>query len=370
MKKILFSAVSLDMGGIETALVALINYLADIKENNDYKYNITLVLEKKQGIFLDIINKRISIIEYTPNSNKNIILRKCFNFVNQIKFIHQYKNKFKFSASYATYSCPASFVARTASKNSVLWCHMDYLGQFENNKKKVKEFFNEKKYKQFKKMIFVSEKSKDTFLEVFPKMKDKVEHINNFINDEEIKLKAAEKIDLNFEKDLEGVIFINIGRHDENQKKLTRLIKVAENLKKQNLKFTILLVGDGEYTNEYKKLVEKYKLKNNIIFLGKKKNPYPYLKLSDCLVLTSDYEGSPVVFTEAMVLNKPIITTNVAGSEQINNNFGYIANMDATDITEKMKNVILNGYKIKNKFDAPKYNDEIKNKINKIIGEG
>lgn len=39
MKRILFSAVTLDVGGIETALVTLLNYLVN-------KYEITLVLEK------------------------------------------------------------------------------------------------------------------------------------------------------------------------------------------------------------------------------------------------------------------------------------------------------------------------------------
>ena len=43
MKKILFSAYSLNIGGIETALVNLINYLVDQE-----KYDITLALEKKE----------------------------------------------------------------------------------------------------------------------------------------------------------------------------------------------------------------------------------------------------------------------------------------------------------------------------------
>ena len=53
MKKLLFSAYSLDVGGIETALVTLLNELAK------KQYEITLVLEKKQGIFLEDIDKKI-----------------------------------------------------------------------------------------------------------------------------------------------------------------------------------------------------------------------------------------------------------------------------------------------------------------------
>ena len=47
MKKILFAAYSLDYGGVETALITLLNYLS--KED----YDITLCLERKQGVFLD-----------------------------------------------------------------------------------------------------------------------------------------------------------------------------------------------------------------------------------------------------------------------------------------------------------------------------
>ena len=175
MKKLLFSAVTLDVGGIETALVTLLNYLAQ-------EYEITLVLEKKQGLFLDTLNKKIKVIEYTPNNNKIIFIRKAINYLKQKKFQKQYKNQFDFSCAYATYSNPASFVARTASENCVLWCHMDYLSQYKGDKNKVKKFFEEKHYREFSKLVFVSEKSKETFLEVFPEMQEKVLHINNLIN--------------------------------------------------------------------------------------------------------------------------------------------------------------------------------------------
>ena len=44
MKKILFAANSLGLGGIETAMLSLVNYLAKQKINNEYKYDITIVL--------------------------------------------------------------------------------------------------------------------------------------------------------------------------------------------------------------------------------------------------------------------------------------------------------------------------------------
>lgn len=365
MKKLLFAAHDLGLGGIETALVALVNYLSELKHGENYKYEITLVLEKKQGIFLKNLNKRIKIIEFTPNTNKIVFLRKLKNLYKKIMFIIKYKNKFDFSAAYATYSLPASFVARTASKNSALWCHMDYVEQYQNDIEKVKEFFKEKKYKEFRNIVFVSEQGKKTFRKVFPEMKN-VYAINNIIDYKNIIKKSQESIEEKIDKN--NTIFLNVGRHDEEQKKLSRIIKACNKLKKEELKFKVIFVGEGKNNEEYKKMVKNYKLEKYIIFLGKKENPYPYFKIVDCILLSSEYEGSPVVFTEAMVLNKPIITTNVSGSDNIKGNYGFVIEKNTEQLYEKMKEFILNGYEIKKQFNPEEYNKEIKEKLEEIIG--
>ena len=89
MKKLLFAAYSLDVGGIETALITLLKELC-------HKYEITLALEKKQGIFLSELPENIKIITYTPSNNKIALIRKCINLCKQIKFRITYKNKFDF----------------------------------------------------------------------------------------------------------------------------------------------------------------------------------------------------------------------------------------------------------------------------------
>ena len=369
-KKILFAAVSMDVGGIETALVTLLNYLAKQK-----KYEITLVLENKLGIFLDYIDSNIKIIEYTPNNNKIIPIRKIINLFKQIKFKNKYKNRYDFSASYATYSNSGSFVARTASKNSALWCHMDYLTQFNNDEEQVRKFFKQKHYNKFNKIIFVSERSKQTFLKVFPELKKTVLHINNFIDGKGIESKSNEKLEENIQelKERDNVIFLNVGRHDERQKRLTRLLEATKMLKldtKVKKSFKLILIGDGEDTNQYKKIVKKYGIEDVVCFMGRKKNPYPYFKLANYVILTSDYEGSPVVFTEAMILNVPIITTDVAGAEQLRGNYGIITTREVNDIYKTMKKAINNQFKIKEKFDYEEYNAKIKQQLIKLIEEG
>lgn len=367
MKKLLFGAYSLDLGGIEKALVILVNTL------QEKGYDITLVLEKKQGIFLNEINPQIKIIEYTPSNSQNTIKRKLTNLFKRIKFTLKYKNKFDFSACFATYSLPASFIARTASQNCYLWGHADYLTLFDNNEEQMKEFFIERDYDKFKKIIFVSEEGKQNFIKVFPQMKEKTIVCNNLIDAKKIikmseqKLTDEETKKIRNNEDSKTTTFINVGRHEERQKKLSRLIDAASLLKKDNFDFQILLIGDGPQTEEYRKQVKEKQLENNILFLGRKQNPYPYFKISDCVVLTSDYEGYPVVFLESYILKKPIITTKVSDYKEVENKHGYVTEKDTTDIYKKMKLFITNGFEKTEKFNYEKYNTEIIQKIEKLF---
>lgn len=358
MKKLLFAAVDMDVGGIENALLTLLNYLVE------KGYNITLVLEKRQGVFLDNLDNRINIIQYTPTKSKNIFIRKSINLMKRILFAIRYRSKFDFSASFATYSRIASFVARIASNNSVLWGHADYLELFNGDEEKVKEFFNELHYDDFRRIVFVSKKACQSFIHVYPNVKDRVLFCNNLVDYEKIKDLANETI----KKEKEKYTFVNVGRHDEVQKKLTRIIEATKMLKEDNLDFEVLFIGEGKDTKLYKKLVEKFGVQNEIKFLGLKKNPYPYMKLADSIILSSDYEGYPVVFLEALILNKPIITTNVADAIQdINGKYGKVVDKTTKDLYKVMKQFIEHGYEIEYKFNPEEYNKEIMENLENLI---
>ena len=356
MKRILFSAYSMDVGGIETALITLLKNIKD-------KYDITLVLEKKQGIFLNDIPENIKIITYKPNNFKITLIRKIINFIKQQLFKIKYKNKYDFSTSFATYSYSSSFVARIASKNSALWVHNDYLNFYNGDVEKYKDFFKKVKVENFKKIVFVSENDKDTFIKYFENQKDKCIKCNNLIDYNRI-IKKSKEPALGFEERENIVTFINLGRHKEPQKKLSRIISATKRLNEEGYIFRVLFVGDGEDGENYKKQAEEI---NNIEFLGAKKNPYPYLAKSDCLLMSSDYEGYPVVFIESMILGKPIITTDVSDSNQdVKDRYGIVVEKSEDGVYSGMKEYLDKGYNIP-KFDAKKYNEEIMEKLEEIF---
>ncbi len=355
VKKILFASYSLDVGGIETALITLLKKLSN-------KYNITLVLERKQGVFLNQLPKNINVITYEPCQIKNVLLRKMSNFFRQFKFKLKYKNKFDFSACFATYSFPSSFVARTASKNCALWVHNDYLNFYDNDIIQYRKFFKDIKIFDYKKIVFVSNMDKRVFIAQFPECSKKVVVCNNLIDDDKIIKKSEESVE--FEKRDDIVTFINIGRHDEKQKRLSRIINATKKLNKEGYKFRVVFVGKGTSTKKYQEMSRNIK---NIEFLGPKQNPYPYLKNSDALLMSSEFEGYPVVFVEAKVLNKPIITTDVSDSKlDIANKYGIVVEKSEKGVYEGMKQFLQNGFNAE-RFDVDEFNNQILEKLDKII---
>lgn len=368
MKKVLFSAYSLDVGGIETALVTLLKYL--VKE-----YDITLVLEKKQGVFLEDLPKEIKVITYAPSDIKFTLIRKIVNFVKQLIFKIKFKNKFDFSADFATYSMPASFVARMTSKNNAIWIHNNYLNFYDNDIKQYRKFFKNLKVQDFKKIVFVSDLDRKVFIAQFPELINHTVVCNNLIDYEKIQKLANEKIPNEELKEIFGEnhlknekepIFINVGRHDEKQKKISRIIDATEKLNKQGFKFKVLLVGKGTNTKDYKKIIEEKGI-NNIIMLGAKKNPYPYFKLSDCFLLSSQFEGYPVVFVESQILGLPILTTDVSDSKKdIDGVFGQVVENSSKGVYRGMKNFLEKGLKTQ-KFNPEVFNKTIVKQIKEII---
>lgn len=360
MKKIVFFAYSLDTGGIERALISLLKEL-------DYQlYEVTLILERKEGAFLNEIPFQVKIVEYRISTSKFTPLRKIKNRLKIAKMIAINHNKFDFACCYVPYSIPGSILTRYLSKNNSIWIHSDYYYLYNKDKNKITKFFNDRNISSFKHIIFVAEEAKNNFEKIYPELKDKVCTCNNLIDYKDIIKKEKSNV---LQKKPKCPLFVNIARHQEHAKKITRLINASVILKTAGYDFEVWLIGSGEDSKLYEDLIKKYDISDKVKMFGTQKNPYPYLKMADTFILTSDYEGFPVVYLESLILNKPIITTIDIAIDglSIKDNYGLVANKNEKDIALKMKQFIENGYKIKNPFDFQKYNDNINNKIIKMI---
>lgn len=356
-KKIIFFAYDLDIGGIETALLNLLNNL------NYDKYDVSLILEYKRGINLEFINKNVKVIEYNLSTNKIVILRKIFNFIKRFIWTLKNKNKYDFSCAFATYSKMGCKLAKIASQNNSIYIHSDYFYVYNGNERNIRNFFDERGISEFKKIVFVSENSRQSFLKYYPSFDSKTYVINNFIDDKRIIKLADEKIE---EKKEADILFTYVGRLDDSVKKVNRIIYTIKKLNENNLNCELIIVGSGPDEEKYKKYVLDNNVSKSIKFVGKKSNPYPYMKMADYIVLCSDYEGFPVTYLEAITLQKKIITTIDVTDNiiKIPLNYGYIVSKDEEKMYEEILEIIRND---KLKYSKFTISDYLKNNKEKLI---
>lgn len=373
-KKILFTTYDLRIGGVEKVLVNLLNNL----DHN--KYEITLYLQFKEGDFLNQLNSNIIVKDYNLSKSKNIIYRKLVNGIKFISVLLKNYHKYDFSCCFGSGYIPSAKLALLASKKNAAWLHTniinfmrnnDYLQQLYKNDKtleeKCKRFINSYHFRRFKNLIFVSDNAKDAYLTLYPDDKSRIKVIRNLIDTDFIAQNINEKISI--KKDKTNITFLNVSRHTEYDKKLTRLIEACKKLK-ENYNFKVIMVGSGEQTTYYKKLVKKYKLDNYFEFVGFKSNPFPYYKIADAFVLCSQFEGFPTTFIEAMVMGVPIITTDVSDAKSmIDNKYGIVVSNNDEAIYDGMKKFLDQGFKAKETFDAKKYNENSLNKLECMFNE-
>lgn len=355
-KKIIFLAYNLDIGGIERAIL---NY---IKQIDKKRYDVYLMLEKQEGIYLDEVPKDVKIIDFNISRSKNIIIRKIKNAFKLLYFSFKYYNKFYFSGCFATTRKSCIILGKRFSKNNALWFH----GEYWYNSKEANRFLKYVKANKYKKIIFVANKLKENYEIERPNTNQKLYVINNLIDYKNMIELSKETINLKKEK----TTFLNVGRHEESAKKLTILINAVAKLLTEGYDFNLWLVGDGPDKEKYEKLVDELGIKNNVLFLGKQKNVFPYYKECDCVVLSSKMEGNPVVYLESKVMNKPIISTNVSDAKIELNGYGIVTGLNLENYYKGLKKFLDEGYIIKEKFNAEKYNNDILNKIYDVVDKG
>ena len=171
-------------------------------------------------------------------------------------------------------------------------------------------------------------------------------------------------LDLKVRPQSDNINFINIGRlsPEKDQEKLILAFKqVLDEHTDQKIK--LFLLGDGALKSYLTSLIHRLNLSENVILLGQVINPYYYLSLCDCFVLSSNHEGQPMVLLEALTVGIPIIATDIEGNRGVlantkevlvENNVESLANA-MSDFVSQYKQ----GLKRKNQyFDYTDYNKQ------------
>jgi len=136
--------------------------------------------------------------------------------------------------------------------------------------------------------------------------------------------------------------FITVGRL-EKQKNHLKLLKSAVELRDKKLDFQILIVGEGKEPIQKRKIEEFIAdngLENYVQLLGVRFDIPELISKADCFVLSSAWEGLPIVLLESAATKTPIISTPVGSIPSlIDESSGYLAD---EKFTEAMEEVMLN----------------------------
>lgn len=190
-------------------------------------------------------------------------------------------------------------------------------------------------YNHCKNVITVSKQVKDDLIDSFKVKPENIKIINNYVDKTTILVKAQENIDnYIFEKNIRYII--NIGRFSDQkaQWKLLKAYKVALDSGLQNTK--LILMGHGEYTNELKQLTVDLSISDNVDILPFNINPYKYMNKAHLFVLSSIFEGFPIVLAEVSSLGIPFIGSRKSIPEEMFDN-NLIWEQCIFDISNKTK---------------------------------
>ena len=111
-----------------------------------------------------------------------------------------------------------------------------------------------------------------------------------------------------------------------------------------DIKWYIIGYGNQEIEQEVRENAKREGVSDRVVLLGKKENPYPYIKACDIYVQPSRYEGKSITVREAQILCKPVIVTNYpTASSQIQSGVdGVIVPLEVDACAREMADFIRN----------------------------
>lgn len=380
-KKVFIFNYFMYIGGAERALLGLLNAI-------DYaKYDVDLFLAMHVGEFMTLIPKEVNLLpEDSRYAGYACPLRKVLfskNFMiglARLKAKRKYrtyiKNKgVKESASYfqyivkgmmpylpeinpqQEYDLAISFIAphnivaeKVRARKKICWIHTDYSVVDVNAELELPV------WAAYDHIISISQDVTKTFLQAFPPLSSKIMEMENILSPVFVRSCANESDvtpELYKTRDCKSVInLLSIGRFSyqknfENVPDICKKINMMLNENEdENEKFSIrwYIIGFGGDEQLIRQRIEEAGMQGHVIILGKKSNPYPYIKACDIYVQPSRYEGKSVTVREAQMLCKPVVVTNypTASSQIIDGIDGKIVPMDNEGCAQGLVEFIMN----------------------------
>jgi glycosyltransferase involved in cell wall biosynthesis len=189
----------------------------------------------------------------------------------------------------------------------------------------------------------ISDRVTESFLKAFPELEKKILLIPNIMPvcylDSMTKAFSAEQ---EMPHD-DSIRLLSVGRFC-TAKNFDNVPDICRKLREMGLNVKWYLIGFGGGEALIRQKIAEVGIEKEVIILGKKENPYPYIAACDLYVQPSRYEGKCVSVIEAQILHKPVVITNysTSGSQLRDGYDGVIVPMDNAGCAEGIAAVIRN----------------------------
>lgn len=357
MKKLLIVNNNMHIGGIQKALLNLLNEIDD-------KYEVTLLLFAKTGALLDKIPKNVKVVsansfikimgltqaEARKDGTLTYLFRSFFTlltraFTTRLSFgilsrLYKVKGEYDCAVSYMQngearvfYGGCAEFVLRAVrAKKKVCFLHCNFLNYGGNTP------YNRKILEKFDAVAAVSDSARKCAETADSKLPDKLFTVPNCVNDKE-----AERLSGAFmpKLDEKSVCLFTASRFSP-EKGILRMLPIIRHILDSGLKAVWYVAGYGPQREEIERTIENLNLQNNVILLGNLTNPYPYFRHADIVLVPSYDEAAPMVFSEARCFGTPVFTTDTVSAKELilNTNSGWVCDNTDEAIERELKQVL------------------------------
>lgn len=361
----------LEIGGAETALIGLLNAL------DPEQVDVDFFLHDHRGEMMQFIPKWVNVLPAVPEYTvlerpiKELVKRGFWRIAAARLWAKRVSRKayrrsgselpnasvFHYMAKYTTpllprinpnvtYDLAISFLTphqitlqKIQARKRIAWIHTDYTKIWVDVDDELPV------WSKYNYIASISPDVTKIFLQTFPSFahSNKIVEIENILSPTFVRQRADIK---NVEREMSKyggeVKLLSVGRFSE-AKNYDNVPDICRRMVKEGVDVKWFIIGYGD-EQLIRRKIEEAGMQEHVIILGKRSNPYPYIKACDIYVQPSRYEGKSVTVREAQMLCKPVVVTNYpTASSQIKNGVdGVIVPMDNEGCAKGLAKVIMN----------------------------
>ena len=255
------------------------------------------------------------------------------------------------------------------SKKSV-YLHNDMYSEWQNRFEYLEANF--RLYRNFESLISVTESVAEENLiqlaERFELDPGNFLFCNNLVNPAETLLLAKQPLDEDIAQWIndEDILFVTLGRLSP-EKGHAKLISAFSEIAVEQSEAKLVILGDGPLHSSLQELITSLDLDGRVLLAGRRLNPFAILANADCFVFSSDYEGQGLVVLEALILERPVISTDVVGPRSVlEDGYGLLVENSVAGLSNGFRKFFL-GEMPRRKLDYELYQKDALDKFAAVV---